>query len=246
MTGKITAVCQARMSSSRLPGKVLKKIAGKTVLAHLVERISKSNMISDIIIATSSGESDNPIQLECEQLGIKCYRGSLNDVLDRFYNAAKYFGVQGAIMRICCDSPLLDWDMIDDISCVYLNSDFDIVRNDKVPVGFAVEVFDFDWLEKAFNNADKEYQREHVTPYIYENGKVYLHNNVPDYSNYRFTLDTQEDFELLEAVFDKLYHGEHNFHMNDIINVVIDNPDLFDINSGVLQKTSSLDYIKKV
>lgn len=242
---KITAICQARMSSSRLPGKVLKKIAGKSIIEHLTERLKKASMIEDIILATSIDKSDDEIEKEAERLNIKCFRGSLNDVLSRFYNSAKNFNCDGKdIMRVCCDSPLLDWDMIDEIACVYMENNYDIVRNDKVPVGFAVEIFNFNWLEKAYNEADKDYQREHVTPYIYENGKCYLHNNFPDYSNYRFTLDTEEDLKLLEEIFKNLYTGEHNFHMSDVIRLVDENPKLKDINSSVVQKTSSLDYIK--
>lgn len=242
---KLTAVCQARMSSTRLPGKVLKEIFGKSILQHLIIRLKKAKSIDDIIIATSIDKSDDMIENECKKIGVKCFRGSLEDVLSRFYNACLKFELQNNdLMRICCDSPLLDWNMIDEIAEIYKNSNYDIVRNDKVPVGFAVELFNFKWLEKAYKNASKDYQREHVTPYIYENGKCFLHNNIPDYSDYRFTLDTKEDFLLLEEIFKELYCGEHNFGMNDIIELMKRKPELKKINQNIVQKTSSINYIK--
>lgn len=245
MKGNVKAIAQARMSSSRLPGKVLRTIDDKTIIGHLISRLKKAQTIDEIIIATSDDKSDNPIEEECKKYNVSCFRGSLNDVLGRFYGASKEYNAQN-IVRICCDSPLIDWNMVDDVVNFYLNNDYDIVLNTGVPIGFAFEVFKYKKLEEAFFYSKNDYHREHVTPYIYENtDKCYLYKNDLDYSKYRFTLDTEKDFELLKEVFKNLYKGEHDFHMKDVVNLLKDKPELYDINKEVVQKSKALDYVKK-
>lgn len=243
-SNKVTIIAQARMSSSRLPGKVLRKISDKTILGHLTERLKKAKMVDKIIIATSTDKEDDKIAEHCLKLGVDCYRGSLENVLSRFYNAALKYNAEN-IIRICCDSPLISGDMIDEVSEFYLKNDYDIILTRGVPVGFAFEVFGFDKLEDAFLNASKDYQQEHVTPYIYENtDKCFLYKYKPDYSDYRFTLDTEDDFKMLEAVFDNLYENNHYFKMQDVINLMKEKPELINLNKDVVQKSASIDYVK--
>lgn len=244
MKGNVKIIAQARMSSSRLPEKVLRVIDDKTIIGHLVTRLKKAKTIDDIIIATSNDKSDDLIEKECKKYNVKCFRGSLNDVLARFYYAAKEYNAQN-ILRICCDSPLIDWDMVDAVVKYYLENEYDIILNTKVPIGFAFEVFSFEKLEDAFLNAKNDYHREHVTPYIYENtDKCYLYENDIDYSKYRLTLDTEKDFELLQEVFKNLYKGEHNFYMKDVVSLLQQKPELYNINKEVVQKSKAIDYVK--
>lgn len=240
---KVAAIIQARMGSTRLSGKVMKKIKGKTVLEHVIERVSQSSTINEIIIATTIHERDDIIAEEAIKLGIKIYRGSEEDVLSRYYYAAKEYSID-VITRITSDCPLIDPFVMDDIVRIYLNNDYDIVTNASsslsqrtYPRGLDVETFSFACLEKAFKNANKQYQREHVTPFIYEySEKTFYHKNKIDYSIHRWTLDTTEDFELIFTIYDRLYNGKHDFYFMDIINLFNDEPKLFDINGHIEQK----------
>jgi spore coat polysaccharide biosynthesis protein SpsF len=240
---KIGAIIQARMGSTRLSGKVMKVIEGKTVLQHVIERVLQSKMINEVIIATTVHERDNVIENESLKHGVKVYRGSEDDVLSRYYYAAKENAIN-IVIRITSDCPLIDPFVIDNIIESYLTGDYEIVTNAgsdlsqrTFPRGLDVEVVSFEMLEKAFYNAKKTYQREHVTPYIYENSKkVFIYKNDIDYSKYRWTLDTEEDFELISEVYDRLYKSEHNFYLNEIIELFYQEPDLYQINAHIEQK----------
>jgi spore coat polysaccharide biosynthesis protein SpsF len=240
---KIAAIIQARMGSTRLAGKVMKDITGKTVLAHVVERISQSKLIEDIVIATTTHDRDNIIEDEAIKWGVKVFRGSEDDVLSRYYYAAKEHNVHVAA-RITSDCPLIDPKVADEIVGCYLGHRYDLVTNAgpdlaqrTYPRGLDTEVFSFMVLEKAFNNAKEKYQREHVTPYIYETSrKIYYYKNDVDYSGYRWTLDTEEDFELIKRIYNKLYHGWHDFYLADILALFRQEPSLFKINARIEQK----------
>ncbi|TJX68845.1 acylneuraminate cytidylyltransferase [Soehngenia saccharolytica] len=240
---KIGAIIQARMGSTRLPEKVMKRIQGKTVLGHVIERVRQSKLIDEIIIATTTNEQDRIIESEALGYGAKVFRGSEDDVLSRYYYAAKENNID-IIVRITSDCPLIDPMIVDEIIEFYNDHDFDIVTNAgndlsnrTFPRGLDTEVFSFHFLEKAYNNATEKYQREHVTPYIYETStNVFYYKNKTDYSKYRWTLDTEEDFELIKRIYDNLYHGVHDFYLNDIIKLFDKMPELYEINAHIEQK----------
>lgn len=236
---KVVAIIQARMGSTRLPGKVMKDLCGKTVLAHDIERVRQSKYIDEIVIATTKFKEDDIILREALENGAKVYRGSEDDVLRRYYEAAKE-NKADVIVRITSDCPLIDPFIVDEV----LNSNYDLVTNAGVypenrtyPRGLDVEVFSFDILKKSFQEAKEMYQREHVTPFIYENSKnIYYYKNNIDYSKYRWTLDTEEDYKLIEIIYKNLYKGKHDFYVEDISKLFDDMPELFEINKNVQQK----------
>jgi len=240
---KVVAIIQARMGSTRLPGKVMMKIANKTILEHVIDRVKISKEINEIVIATTSKLADEPIVSEAQNLYVKHFRGSEEDVLSRYYYAAKESNAD-IIVRITSDCPLFDPELVDEIIRFYKSGDFDIVSNAgsdlkhrSYPRGLDTEVFSFSQLKVAFKNSMKEYQREHVTPYIYENSnKIHFYKNIVDYSNHRWTLDTEEDFDLISQIYQLLYHGEHDFYLTDILELFNKHPELIKINQKVEQK----------
>lgn len=243
MNKKITVIIQARMGSTRLPGKVLMNISGKTVLHHVVDRVSQCRNIDDIIIATTTLDKDDLIVKEVEKIGCKYFRGSENNVLDRYYEAAT-FNKSDIIIRITSDCPLIDPLIVDKIIEFYINNNYEMVTNAcsdsskrTYPRGLDTEIFSYNVLKKAKENAKESYQLEHVTPYIYENTtNIFYYKNNIDYSKYRFTLDTEEDLKLIKEIYSNLYFGENNFYLGDVIEVMENNPDLFFINNSIKQK----------
>lgn len=242
-TKKTAAIIQARMGSSRLPGKVMKELTGKPVLWHVIERVKQAKNIDQIIIATTTHKRDKIIFEKAEEWGVKPYQGSEEDVLARYYEAANKYDID-TVVRITSDCPLIDPHIIDEIVGYYNKIDYTLVtnagsdlNNRTYPRGLDTEVFSFEVLEKAYNKAEEKYQREHVTPYIYENYEdIFYYKNNEDLSNYRLTLDTKEDFELIKILYDKLYKGEHNFYLNEIIEVLNKNKELLKINQKIKQK----------
>lgn len=241
---KIGCIIQARMGSTRLPGKVMMDLKGETVLHHVIERVKKSELIDEIVIATTVKEKDNIIVEEAKRNDVKYFRGSEEDVLSRYYHSAVEFGLD-AIVRITSDCPLVDPFVIDEVVGLYSNNNYFLVtnggagENDRTyPRGFDTAIFSFDVLKKAFENANQQYQREHVTPYIYENypDKIYRYKNEKDLSDYRLTLDTPEDYELIKKIYEKLYEGKHDFYLDEIIDFLEKNPELKAINKNIKQK----------
>ncbi|MFW5889438.1 MAG: cytidylyltransferase domain-containing protein [Bacillota bacterium] len=240
---KTFAIIQARMGSTRLPGKVMKLIRNKTILSHVIARVKQSNMIDGIIIATTNLDSDNVIIRDGYKNDCYYYRGSENDVLSRYYFAAKNKNID-TIVRITSDCPLIDPQVIDEIIKYYDDHDYTLVtnagsnlENRTYPRGLDTEVFSFDVLKEAYNKAEEKYQREHVTPYIYENyDDIYYYKNDKDLSGYRLTLDTKEDYELIKVIYDKLYHGKHDFYLAEIIELLENNKELLKLNEKIKQK----------
>ena len=240
---KVVAIVQARIGSTRLPGKIMKKINGITILEHVIQRISLSKHVDDIVIATTTKVADDVIELATGELGVKVFRGDENDVLSRYYFAAKKYSAE-IIVRITSDCPLIDPFIIDKMIDIYKKNKFDIASNggsDKenrsFPRGLDTEVFSFNALESAFLSASENYQKEHVTPYIYENSqKVFFYKNNIDFSKHRWTLDTEEDFVLIEEIYARLFWGCHDFFLNDIIELFNKEPELFNINAHIEQK----------
>ena len=218
----------------------MKRLKGKTVLQHVIERVSQSALVDEIIVATTVSKKDDIIEQEALHLNAKVFRGSEDDVLGRYYHAAKQSGAD-IIVRITSDCPLIDPYVIDDTIRVYLSGGCDIATNAGLertfPRGLDTEVFSFDVLKTAFLNAKEVYQREHVTPYIYEKAsKMRYHKSDVDYSRFRWTLDTSDDYELISRVYAELYDGEHDFYLEDIIDLFDRVPGLYMINAHVEQK----------
>lgn len=231
------------MASTRLPGKVMKNLYGKTILTHVIDRVKQSKLIDEIIIATTDHERDNIIVKEVEKNCAKYFRGSEDDVLSRYYYAAKE-NDGDIIVRITSDCPLIDPFVIDEMLEIFRNNNYDLVTNAGTdlskrtyPRGLDTEIFTFSILEKAYLDAKKKYQREHVTPYIYENiNNIYYYKNNKDYSKYRWTLDTEEDFILIEKIYNYFYKYKNNFYLNDIIEYLNRNSNIIRINQHIKQK----------
>ncbi len=224
----IVAIIQARMGSTRLPGKVLKKVCGKTLLAHLVGRLKRSQTLDDIIIATSTDPRDKIIAEHAQGLGVKVFRGEEADVLDRYYRAACEFDVD-TIVRITADCPLMDPAVMDKIIGVYQRNAtrYDYVSNvnpQTFPIGMAVEVFSFSTLEKTWLEAKLPAEREHVTLFIRSHKELFRQKNVActkDYSHCRITVDTPEDLHLVRRIFKRLSAEKKKGSLNDMMQMHI-------------------------
>jgi spore coat polysaccharide biosynthesis protein SpsF len=240
---KVVCIVQARVGSTRLPGKVLKKIYDKTVLQHDIERLQRVENISKLVIATTESKQDNQIIDECTRLNVKYFRGSEQNVLSRYYFAAKENNAD-VVVRATSDCPLIDPQTTEKIIDFYLKHQdiYDYVSNtiDRTyPRGLDTEVFSFQALEKAFFSASKEYEREHVTPYIYqhpEEFKIFQYKNDKDYSDYRWTLDTEEDLKVIELIYEGLYFKNEAFDFDDILQFIEKNPYIIEINKAITQK----------
>lgn len=240
----IVCIIQARVGSTRLPNKVLKKICDKTVLEHDIERLRRVKNINKIVIATTILEKDDAIVEEVNKLGVSCFRGSEEDVLSRYYYAAKENNAD-VIVRVTSDCPLIDYETTGDIIQYFIDNfdKYDYVSNtvDRTyPRGLDTEVFSFKALERAFNEAESQRDREHVTPYLWDNPKLFKlaqYKNDVNYSELRWTLDTIEDFELINKIYTYLYNKKNNnFKMNDILELYKQYPELKTINNIIEQK----------
>lgn len=234
----ILAILQARVSSTRLPGKVMKPILGRPMLSLQIERIQRSGLIDKMIVATSREDSDNDISILCEQMQIPCFRGSLNDVLDRFYQAAGQYEPEH-IVRLTGDCPLIDPKIIDDVIDFYIKGNYDYVSNalnPTFPDGLDVEVFRYSVLQTVWRKAFLKEQREHVTPYIYQHEKQFYigeYKNREDLSNLRWTVDEPEDYSLVRLIYEALYPGNPDFATQDIMDFLQQNVLLSRINSHI-------------
>ncbi|MCY6370412.1 glycosyltransferase family protein [Clostridium ganghwense] len=241
---KVVCIVQARVGSTRLPGKVLKKICGKTVLEHDIDRLKRISNIDKIVIATTELEKDKAIVYEAERLGVNYFTGSEDDVLSRYYYAAKQNNAE-VVIRVTSDCPLIDSEISEGVIQFYLDNmdKYDYVSNTierTYPRGLDTEVFSFKGLEKAFIEAVSQSDREHVTPYIWDNAdifRVYQYKNDVDYSNLRWTLDTIEDFKLIDSIYNHLYYENgNNFGIREILKVLEKYPEIKDINKEIEQK----------
>jgi len=231
----ITAIIQARFSSTRLPGKVLLPLGDKTVLERVVDRVSKAKNISQVVLATSSEKDDDQIFELCNQKGVKCFRGDLNDVLDRYYQAAKEFEAKN-ICRITADCPLIDPEIIDRVADKFLEAGYDYISTGRItstfPDGMDTEIFTFESLERAWKEAKLSSEREHVTPYIWKNTdkfKIYTYESGQDLSSYRLTLDEEKDYQLIKNIYENL----EDLSMKSIIDYLNSHLELTNINSSI-------------
>lgn len=244
---KVAAIIQARMGSTRLPGKILKEILGKTLLEYQLERVERAQAIDDIIIATTTNKNDDPIVMLCEKLKVKYFRGSEQDVLLRYYEAATKFHTD-VIVRLTSDCPIIDPDVIDRVIREYLNNQekVDYVSNTierTFPRGLDTEVIPYHILEVAHKKANLPAYREHVTAYIYHNPQDYKLLNVlneQDLSQHRWTVDTIEDFDLIDKIITNLYSNNPHFTFKDVVDLLNKNDHWFYINHYIEQKKVEL------
>ncbi|MCX9085017.1 MAG: glycosyltransferase family protein [Candidatus Methanoperedens sp.] len=247
---KVVAIIQARMGSTRLPGKVVKEIAGKPMLYHVINRVKHSKELNDIVIATTNLKEDSQILDLASELGVKSYAGSENDVLDRYYRSAIISKAE-VIVRITADCPLVDPNVIDKVVRYYLINDFDYVGTSIIPTypdGIDVEVFSFTALEKAWSESKLSSEREHVTPYIWKNLNIFRIGNLKndeDISYMRWSVDEQRDLEFVRKIYNNLYKKDEMFYIEDILNLLKKNPELEDINKGIIRNEGYLKSIKE-
>jgi spore coat polysaccharide biosynthesis protein SpsF len=263
---KVVAIIQARMSASRLPGKVLLDMGGKPMLARVVERTSRAQLVDDVVVATSQEAADDPIEAFCTDQGYSCFRGSLHDVLDRCYHAAK-LKLANVVVRITADCPIIDPLVIDQTISAFYGIGPDLITDSgssrfhhnsnpipacdfaanrlpppwkrTFPIGLDTEVCTFSALEIAWKEADQAHQREHVMPFLYENDqrfRILLVNHKPDFGEYRWTVDTPEDLVLLRQVY-LHFGGRDDFSWLEVHELFKNEPELAKINAGVAHKS---------
>jgi spore coat polysaccharide biosynthesis protein SpsF (cytidylyltransferase family) len=232
---KVLAIIQARVGSTRLPSKVLMKLQNKTVLEHVVNRVKRSKYIDEVIVATTINKEDLEIVKICANQNIRVFCGSQNDVLDRFYQIAKILKPVN-IVRITADCPLMDANVIDKIIKEHLKTKSDYTSNtlrETYPDGEDVEVFKFDSLEKAWNKAKLNSEREHVTPYIKKFFKTLDVCYKQNLHAKRWTLDKKEDFEFIKIIYNNLYKKNKFFGIEDVLKFLEKNPEIEKINQHI-------------
>jgi spore coat polysaccharide biosynthesis protein SpsF len=235
----ILAIIQARMGSSRLPGKILMDLYGKPSLYRIFERLSSCKKINKIIVATSEEKANDSVRDFCRENDILCFSGSEDDVLKRFFEAAVWAGAgeQDVLVRITGDCPLIDPQIVDETIEYYIESKMDYVSNSNPPSfpdGLDCEVFGFKPLELAYHNAALLSEREHVTLFIRNHPEIFTIGNVgsgEDHSMLRWTLDEYEDYLVIRAIYEELYHRIPRFGMEDILALYKEKPELAEINA---------------
>lgn len=259
MTLNTVIVVQARMSSTRLPGKVLKPILGESLLGRMIERLKMIKHPARLIIATSCEENDDIIASEAAKLQVPCYRGDLNNLLERHYQAAKLMDAD-IVLKIPSDCPLIDPRIIDEVLDYYFANPakYDYVSNlhpATFPDGNDVEIMTMDCITRARNEATRQLELEHTTPYVWENPDKFSIGNVSwsngkDYSmSHRFTIDYQEDFEFIRTVFEELYPVKPDFSCDDILKLLDEKPAIYELNSqyaGVNWYRNHLNELKTI
>lgn len=236
----ILAILQARVSSTRLPGKVLKLILDKLMLSLQIERIRRCRRIEQLLIATSRDTSDNVIESLCKDMQIPCFRGSLDDALDRFYRDALVYNPD-YIVRLTGDCPLIDPQVIDDVVGFCITGNYDYASNTIEPTfpdGLDIEVFKFLALDTAWKEAFLPSHREHVTPFIHQNPKRFKIGHYKSKINlshlrWTVTVDEPEDFELVRQIYEAIYPHNPAFTTQDILDLLRKNPSLIQINNHI-------------
>jgi len=244
-TSKVVCIIQARMASSRLPGKVLENICGYPMLYWVVTRAAEAKLIDEIIVATTLDNSDDSISKWCLDHKINCFRGDGFDVLDRYYQTAKNYQAD-VVVRLTADCPLIDPDLIDEVVSAFFEKAVDFAANRlpppytrTYPIGLDIEVASFSALEKAWHQASLPFEREHVMPYLYSVKDRFLTiilDAEKDYSDRRWTVDTPEDLEFIRALFNKL-NCRLGFTWHEVLSILEENPELEDINAEVVHRS---------
>jgi spore coat polysaccharide biosynthesis protein SpsF len=237
---KIVAVLQARMSSSRLPGKVLKPLCGEPMLWRQIERVNRSKLIDKLIVATSDDASDDKIVALCNDKEVTFFRGDLDNVLDRFYHAVEHEDAD-YIVRLTGDCPLADHELIDQVIRHCIDNGFDYSTNaldSTFPDGLDVEVFRYPCLAEAHAEANMPSQIEHVTPFIHQQPQRYrigYFKGDENLSYMRWTVDEKEDYMFVSKIYEALFESNRDFLMTDVLKFLSDNPDLIDVNQQYLR-----------
>jgi len=245
---EILAVIQARMGSTRLPNKVLLDLEGKTILEHVVERVGKSELVDEVIVATTISYEDIEIVKLLSDESIRVFCGSEDDVLDRYYQVAKLIKPEH-IVRITADCPMIDPDIIDKTIDLHLYQGSDYTcntLNETFPDGLDAEIFTYEALEKAWKEARLTSEREHVTPYIRKHKEIFKISgleNKENLSQKRWTLDEFDDYNFLKIVFKNVYVNNPNFRMKDILKYLRENPNVERINNQIIRNKG---YIKSM
>lgn len=245
----IIAIIQARLGSTRLPGKVLLDLEDKTVLERVIERVKASKLITDVVVATTIRKEDLRIVKLCADIGTSVYCGSVDDVLDRYYQAARLFKADH-IVRITSDCPLIDPVVIDAVIKLHFLDEADYTTNiikETYPDGEDVEVFTFEALRKTWKNANLASEREHVTPYLRKNPafKIASLESKKDLSHKRWTLDNPEDYEFIKLIYENLYNKNQLFGMEEILKFIDKNPEVEKINKSIIRNEGYLKSLKE-
>jgi spore coat polysaccharide biosynthesis protein SpsF len=241
---RVVAIVQARMASTRLPGKVLADLGGQPVLAWVLRRTQRAALVDQVVVATTVNPEDDAVAEFCRQADFTCYRGSAYDVLDRYYQAAQIYQA-GVIVRITGDCPLIDPEMLDDNIRTFLDADppLDFAANRlpgnrTVPIGLDTEICTMQALATAWREAQAPHEREHVMPFFYEHSERFkiLHiRHEPDYGAYRWTVDTPEDMELLRQVVPNF--EDDTFSWEEVLAFFQAQPELAEINASVQHRS---------
>ncbi|MBS1141860.1 MAG: hypothetical protein H6R13_3313 [Proteobacteria bacterium] len=242
MIHKVVAIIQARMTSSRLPGKVLLPILGRPMFSYQIERLRKATRLSQIVVATTVNATDDPIVAFCLAEGLDYVRGSEHDVLSRYVLAARE-NTADVVVRITSDCPLLDPDLVDKMVEEYFGDTHpnyvSNMLNPTWPYGMAVEVFSAAALYEAGAESSDPVEQEHVTPFIYRRPDRYRLSSITLQENlcgHRWTVDTPEDFELVSRIITELYPERPDFRMADVLGLLESHPDWLLINQHIKQK----------
>ncbi len=242
-TGKVVAVLAARMNSSRMYGKSMASLSGIPSLEHIINRLQHCRFIDDIVVATTETEHDDPIRECTNRLGVLCFSGSENDILDRTVKAANLVDTKHVVI-VNGDSPIIDPQIVDIIVQTYLDEEPDYASNTWIeswPIGTEAEVCSLQILEKINNDSDDPAHHEHVTLYIHENRDKYkvIDITAPEderWPELRLTLDTKEDYKLISLIYESLFPNNPLFGIKEIIDYVKKNPHLLEINLSIKQK----------
>ena len=237
----IVTVIQARTASTRLPNKVMRPLAGKPLLMRMVQRVLAAELTGKVVVATSTDPSDDAIMRLCHDAGYDCFRGSAEDLLDRHYMAGKQFDAS-AVIKIPSDCPLIDPQIIDRVISYFYNhpGQFDYASNlhpATYPDGNDVEIMTMEALETAWREAKRPLEREHCTPFLWDNPQRFRIGNVKwesglDYSmSHRWTIDYEEDYRFINAVYDALFPVNPVFGLDDILNLLAAHPEIESLNS---------------
>lgn len=230
---KICATIEARMTSSRLPGKVLMDYCGESNLQHIIERLKRSKYIDDVVVATTINEQDNPIVELCENIGCKYYRGSEEDVLLRVLESAKSVNAD-IIVEITGDCPVIDWRHVDKLVEMFFSGEYDYASNiiqRTFPRGFDTQVFPVEVLDEVNQTSKNPVDHEHVSLYIYTHPEKYrLINWEADekmnHPEFEITLDTKEDYEFIKQIYENLYYKNQDFSAQDVVKLLIEHPEM--------------------
>lgn len=235
---KIVSTIEARMQSNRLPGKVLMEVLGKPLLELMIERVRRARRIDEIVIATAHDSSCDPIETLANRIGVRCYRGSEDDVLDRVLKAAASVEAD-VIVELTGDCPLIDPSIIDQVVDVYCTSEVDYCANvlkRTYPAGMDTQVFAYSVLQEVSYLTREPSDREHVSLYIYTHPERFTLKNVesglpPELTDWRLVVDVPEDFELIRRIYESLYPSNPEFTLNDIRDLMVQHPRWLEINS---------------